>query len=272
MTDGLTMVCVHAHPDDEALFSAGVMARYAAEGVRSVLVTCTDGSLGYMPDGTPTRAPGHDRDVVAAARRAELETAAELLGVDRLELLGYRDSGMAGWPENDDPEAFVRADLDEVASRIAAVIAEERPQVVVTYDANGFYGHPDHISTHRATMAALERDEVVQKVYFPAIPESLLEGFLKLAVDAGMTLPEWLEGTPDWGTPDELVATEVDCTPWVRVKHDALAAHASQVDNVDLVTMPDDVFEAVFGVERFVRALDRTGTPLPERDLFEGVA
>ena len=87
-----------------------------------------------------------------------------------------------------------------------------------------------------------------------------------------MTLPEWLEGTPDWGTPDELVATEVDCTPWVRVKHDALAAHASQVDNVDLVTMPDDVFEAVFGVERYVRALDRTGTPLPERDLFEGVA
>jgi LmbE family N-acetylglucosaminyl deacetylase len=265
-----TLLCVHAHPDDEALFTAGVMARYAAEGVRSVLVTCTDGSLGYAPDGTGPTDPGHDRELVAAAREEELRASAALLGVDRLELLGYRDSGMVGWPQNAEPSAFVNQDVADVADRLATVIDEERPQVVVTYDANGFYGHPDHVHTHLATMAAVARTDTVRKVYFPAVPASLLDGFLKLAVDAGMVLPEWLEA-PDWGTPDELVQTEVDCAPWVRRKHAALAAHASQVDNADLVGMPDDVFEVVFGTERYVRGLDRTGSPLPEVDLFEGI-
>jgi LmbE family N-acetylglucosaminyl deacetylase len=264
------LLCVHAHPDDEALFTAGVMARYAASGVRSVLVTCTDGSLGIAPDGTYPHAPGHDRDVVALARRAELEASAALLDVDRLEVLGYRDSGMEGWPENHDPEVFVRQDVGSVADRVAEVIEAERPQVVVTYDARGFYGHPDHVFTHLATMEAVGRTDVVQKVYFPAIPATMLAAFLDLARDSGMILPEWLEA-PDWGTPDELVRTEVDCAPWVRTKHAALAAHASQTDNADLVGLPDDLFDVVFGVERFVRALDRTGTPLPEDDLFAGV-
>jgi LmbE family N-acetylglucosaminyl deacetylase len=246
------------------------MARYASEGVRSVLVTCTDGSLGFAPDGTGPHDAGHDRELTARARRTELERSADLLGVDRLELLGYHDSGMVGWPENDDTGAFIRQDLAQVAARIATVIDEERPQVVVTYDANGFYGHPDHIFTHEATMAAVTGSASVEKLYFPAVPASMLHGFLDLAVGAGMTLPEWLEA-PDWGTPDELVATEVDCAPWVRVKHAALAAHASQVDNADLVGMPEEVFDVVFGTERYVRAFDATSTPLPERDLFEGI-
>jgi LmbE family N-acetylglucosaminyl deacetylase len=264
------LLCVHAHPDDEALFTAGVMARYASQGVRSVLVTCTDGSLGFAPDGTGPHDAGHDRALVAKARREELERSATLLGVDRLELLGYQDSGMLGWPQNLEEGAFIRQDRGAVAARIAAVIDEERPQVVVTYDANGFYGHPDHVFTHEATMAAVAASPTVEKVYFPAVPASMLQGFLDLAVGAGMTLPEWLEA-PDWGTPDELVATEVDCTAWVRVKHAALAAHGSQVDNADLVNMPDEVFDLVFGTERYVRALDTTSTPLPEHDLFEGV-
>jgi LmbE family N-acetylglucosaminyl deacetylase len=266
-----SLLCVHAHPDDEALFTAGVMAKYHAEGVRSVLVTCTDGSLGFAPDGTGPHDPGHDRDVVAKARRAELEDAAGLLGVDRLEVLGYRDSGMAGWAENDDAGVFIRQPLDEVVARLSAILDEERPQVVVTYDANGFYGHPDHVFAHRATMAAVAASDAVERVYFPAVPASMLAGFLDLATAAGMELPEWLE-EPDWGTPDELVRTEVDCTPWVRTKHAALAAHASQVDNADLVGMPDEVFDVVFGTERYVRGLDRTGSSLPESDLFQGIA
>jgi LmbE family N-acetylglucosaminyl deacetylase len=266
----LCLLCVHAHPDDEALFSAGVMARYAAQGVRSVLVTCTDGSLGFAPDGTGVGDPGHEREVVAAARRAELQISCDLLGVDRLELLGYADSGMKGWAQNDEPSSFVRQPVAEVAARIAAVIEQERPQVVVTYDANGFYGHPDHVATHVATMDAVVATQVVQKVYFPAIPESLLAEFLALARTSGMALPEWLE-TPDWGAPDDLVRTEVDCTTWVRAKHAALAAHATQLDNADLVDMPDDLFDAVFGVERFIRGFDLTGAPFPEYDLFEGV-
>ena len=264
------LLCVHAHPDDEALFSAGVMARYASEGVRSVLITCTDGSLGFAPDGTGPRDAGHDRATVAAARRCDLEASAGLLGVDRLVTLDYADSGMLGWAENDMPSAFINQPLSEGAGRIAEVIVQEAPQVIVTYDERGFYGHPDHVYAHRATMAAVAATGAAAKVYFPAIPESLLAGFLDLARDAGMVLPEWLEA-PDWGTPDHLVATEVDCTAWVRVKHAALAAHATQVDNADLVGMPDDLFDAVFGVERYVRGLDPTGTPLPEHDLFQGV-
>jgi LmbE family N-acetylglucosaminyl deacetylase len=265
-----SLLCVHAHPDDEALFTAGVMARYAAEGVRSTLVTCTDGSLGFAPDGTGPTDPQHDRDVVTKARTVELEASCALLGVDRLELLGYHDSGMVGWPQNDEAGAFINQDLGEVAARIAEVIAEERPQVIVTYDANGFYGHPDHIFTHRATIAAAGTSSGVAKVYFPAVPASMLEGFLELAVGAGMVLPEWLED-PDWGTPDALVQTEVDCSAWVRLKHAALASHASQVDNADLVGMPDEVFDLVFGTERYVRAFDTTSAPLPEHDLFEGI-
>jgi LmbE family N-acetylglucosaminyl deacetylase len=264
------LLCVHAHPDDEALFSAGVMARYADEGVRSVLVTCTDGSLGFAPDGSGPHTLEHRREVVAQSRRKELANSADLLGVDRLECLGYVDSGMDGWPENKDPAVFINQPLDEVVDRIAAVIDEERPQVVVTYDERGFYGHPDHIVTHLATMAAVARTELVQKVYFPAIPASHLAAYLELAKDAGLVLPEWLED-PDWGVPDELVATEVDCARYVRQKHAALAAHASQTDNADLVGLPEDLFAIVFGTERFVRGLDRTGTPLPETDLFAGV-
>lgn len=264
------LVCVHAHPDDEALFSGGVMARYAAEGARVVLITCTDGSLGFAPDGTGVEDPGHDRATVAAARRDELAASAALLGVSRLVQLGHQDSGMQGWPQNDLPTSFVNQPLEMVAAQVGAVLAEERPQVVVTYDANGFYGHPDHVHAHRATMQAVASSGSVRRVYFPAIPQTLLEGFLDLARDAGLVLPEWLDA-PDWGAPDGLVQTEVDCTAWVRAKHEALAAHATQIDNADLVGLPDELFDAVFGVERFIRGLDRTGTSLPETDLYEGI-
>jgi LmbE family N-acetylglucosaminyl deacetylase len=266
----LCLLCVHAHPDDEALFTAGVMARYAAEGVRSVLVTCTDGSLGFAPDGAAPHTATHDRSAVARARRTELEASARLLGVDRLEWLGFEDSGMAGWPENTLEDAFINQPLEEIAARIEEVIAAERPQVVVTYDERGFYGHPDHIVTHHATLAAVGRSDVVQKVYFPAIPATILAAYLELARDMGLVLPEWLED-PDWGAPDDLVQTEVDCSSFVASKHAALAAHASQTDNADLVGLPDELFALVFGTERFVRAYDSTCTPLPEDDLFAGV-
>src|ERR1019366_9040861 len=168
------LLCVHAHPDDEALFSAGVMAKAHAEGIRSVLVTCTDGSLGFGIDGVGPHDAGHDREKVAALRRGELESAAKLLGVDRLVTLGYRDSGMVGWPQNDDRAAFIHQPLDEVTSRISAILDEDGP--------------PDHIFTPLATMAAAGAAEFVERVYFPAIPESMLAAFLDLATGAGMVL------------------------------------------------------------------------------------
>jgi len=266
------MLCVHAHPDDEALFTAGVQAHYAAQGVRQVLITCTEGNLGFDPLGRGPLEEDHDSSATVAARRAELEASCALLGIDRLVQLGYHDSGMDGWQQNAFPAAFINQDTGEIAARIVEVIEKERPQVVVTYADDGFYGHPDHIKTHLATMAAVEEcSGIVQRVYFVAMAKSTVAGFIELARASGMLLPEWLEGDLIFGSDDELVQTSVDCSDVVGAKHRALAAHASQVDNADLVGMDDELFDAVFSVETFVRGLDRTGSQLPENDLFVGI-
>jgi len=167
----LTLMAVHAHPDDEAISTPGVLARYSLEGVRTVLVTCTDGALGFGPGRSNPGEPAHDPVSLAVLRSAELESSCAHLGVRHLEVLGYHDSGMAGWESNRDPAAFCNAPIDEVADRLASLIERYRPHVLVTYDADGGYGHPDHIRTHRVTMAALERTEVVSKVYLIARTE-----------------------------------------------------------------------------------------------------
>ena len=172
------LLCVHAHPDDEALFTAGVMARYAAEGVRSVLVTCTDGeprlrARRHRPEGSRPR-PRRRRHgaAVASSRRPRRCSASTGSSCSATATRGW----WGGRRTTRRTRSSART-VDEVAGSIAAVIAEERPQVVVTYDANGFYGHPDHIATHRATMAAVAAaDGTVEKVYFPAIPESTARG------------------------------------------------------------------------------------------------
>ena len=143
--------------------------------------------------------------------------------------------------------------------------------MVVTYDANGFYGHPDHIAAHEVTVAAVEACGIPDKLYTVAIPESALAGFVELAEHGGMDLPDWIADGLVVGTPDELVQTTIDCTDVVDRKHRALAAHATQTDNADLVAMEPELFEAIFGTEMFVRMIDRTGAPLPETDLFAGV-
>src|SRR5690606_39223430 len=157
MTHELTLMAVHAHPDDEVMGTGGLLARCAAEGIRTVLVTCTNGEQGDGPGGVKPGEPGHDAAEVAGRRLAELRESAELLDVAHLELLGYRDSGMDGWSANDHPEAFANIPLDESAGRLTALMERYRPQVVVTYDENGGYGHPDHIQAHRIAMAAAER-------------------------------------------------------------------------------------------------------------------
>src|SRR4030081_27015 len=138
-----TLIAVHAHPDDECLGTGGILARYAAEGVRTVLVTCTDGAVGEISDpalATP--------DNLAEVRSRELDAAVHLLGISRLVKLGYRDSGMAGTADNDNPASFHQANIDKAIERVVAVMRAEQPQVVVTYDERGGYGHPDHIRRH----------------------------------------------------------------------------------------------------------------------------
>ena len=269
--ESLTLMAVHAHPDDEASSTGGILARYADEGVQTVLVTCTNGELGDAPGGIKPGEAGHDEAEVVAVRKAELAASCEILGVSVAEQLGYHDSGMMGWPQNDLPQAFWQQDVDDAARRLVGLIELHRPQVVVTYDAFGFYGHPDHIQAHRITRRAVELTDVVDKLYYPTIPHSVLPRFGEALREAGMDVPEDEEPSPEFGTPDEDVSAYLDCSAFVDAKFRALEAHQSQVADMFFLRLPRARFDSMFGIECFVRASDRTGAPIPEDDLFAGL-
>ena len=274
MADPLTLMAVHAHPDDESSSTGGVLARYAAEGIHTVVVTCTNGELGDGPDGVKPGEPGHDDDEVARVRRAELDAACAILGVQHVELLGYRDSGMHGWDGNGRADAFCTAPLDEAAARLAVILDRYRPSVIVTYAANGGYGHPDHVQTHRATMAAVERTGMPAKLYHTARPRSAWLRMRQMLEERGVELPPppprppGIEALP--GTADELITTTIDTTSVIDRKLAALAAHRSQTERSPNMRFPE-VFREVFGVETFVRVHDRTSSSVPEVDLFAGL-
>ncbi|MDT0306504.1 PIG-L family deacetylase [Streptomyces sp. DSM 44917] len=276
----LTLMAVHAHPDDEATGTGGVLARYAAEGVRTVLVTCTDGGCGDGPGGVKPGDPGHDAAAVVRMRRRELEASCGILKVSHLETLDYADSGMMGWPANDAPGSFWRTPVAEGAARLAELMRRYRPDVVVTYDENGFYGHPDHIQANRITMAALEMTALemtapTPKVYWTTAPRSMMKRFGDVMREFG---PEGYEPDPEEaaaiaeiGLPDEEVTTWVDTTAFGGQKFDALAAHASQGENIFFLRMGRERFTELMGVETFVRVRDTTGAAVPENDLFAGL-
>jgi LmbE family N-acetylglucosaminyl deacetylase len=269
----LTLMAVHAHPDDEATGTGGVLAKAAAEGIRTVLVTCTDGRCGDGPDGVKPGEPGHDPLAVAAFRRTELATSCAELGIESLELLDYADSGMAGWATNDAPGSFWSTPVEEAAARLAELIERYRPDVVVTYDENGFYGHPDHIQAHRITMAAVAATGTTAKVYWTTVPRTAMAEFGRMAREQGLIsadAPELAE-MPDFGVPDDEVTTWVDVRQYAERKRAAMAAHASQSDNIMFLRMSPEVFSAVMGTETFLRIQDTTGAPLPEDDLFAGL-
>ena len=265
-----TLVLVHAHPDDESISTGGVMMKAKANGHRVVLVTATRGEVGEIHNMDEATA----RPRLGEIRTAELKTADDILGVDRQEFLGYRDSGMVDTPDNKDPRSFHQAKLDEAAARLAVLLREERPSVVVTYGEDGVYGHPDHIKAHFVTNAGLDLLEregsPVKKVYYTAIPRSLMEAFVK-------ELPEEARRQADnsmriAGTPDELVTTRVDVSEFVDRKRDAFRAHVSQNDpNSWFATMQDQVYEMAFGTEYYQLARGKAGSELPEPDLFVGI-
>jgi LmbE family N-acetylglucosaminyl deacetylase len=278
----LTLMAVHAHPDDEASGTGGILARYAAEGIRTVLVTCTDGGCGDGPGGVKPGQPGHDPAQVVAVRQAELEAACAVLKISDLELLGYADSGMQGWPQNDAPGSFWRTPVEEAAGRLTSLIEQYRPDVIVTYDPNGFYGHPDHIQTHRITMAAVASAGTTAKVYWTTAPRSAMEKFEVLIREFAADQPESTPepepepepapepAGPPIGLPDEEILTWVDIREFSDQKFDALAAHASQGDNMLFLGMGRERFSEYMGMETFVR-VDGAGPPVPEDDLFAGL-
>jgi len=276
MTDRpLTLMAVHAHPDDEATTTGGVLARYAAEGIRTVLVTCTDGSCGDGPGGVKPGDPGHDPAAVALMRRQELETSCEVLKISDLELLDYADSGMMGWPSNDAPGAFWQTPVPEAAARLADLMRHYRPDVVVTYDENGFYGHPDHIQAHRITMAAVEMTDLTPKVYWTTMPRSMMRRFGEVMRELDPDMPEAEPAEAaemaEMGLPDDEISTWVDTTAFSGQKFDSLAAHASQGDNIFFLKMGKERFGELMGIETFSRVQDATGAAVPENDLFAGL-
>jgi LmbE family N-acetylglucosaminyl deacetylase len=271
----LTLMAVHAHPDDEATSTGGVLAKYAAEGVTTVLVTCTDGRCGDGPGGVKPGEPGHDPEAVAVMRRDELEASCAALKVSHLELLGYADSGMMGWPTNDQPGSFWATPVAEAAQRLAELIRRYQPDVVVTYDDFGFYGHPDHIQAHRVTMAALALTGGSQKVYWTTAPRSAMEKFGQVMREFGVDWqepePSSMEPAAQIGLPDDEITTWVDTSKFGAQKFEALAAHASQSENIFFLRMGEERFTQLMGTETFVRVQDTTDAALPEDDLFAGL-
>lgn len=269
-----TILLVHAHPDDEASTTGGTIARYANAGARVVLVTCTNGELGKTPDGLTPEDDDHDTALVAAHRLAELEASVRILGVTRLVLLGYHDSGMAEWDHNDDAHSFFGTSLAETAAKLAIVLEEERPDVVITYDENGFYGHPDHIKANRTTHAALTLTGQNPKLYYATIPRSAFAQLGDVLAKHGVAPPggPQSEDTPQRsiGVLDEEVAAFIDVAGYTQTKRAALEAHASQTAQSFFVQIPAEAFDEIFAAEYFVR-VDSTWDTV-ETDLLDGTA
>jgi N-acetyl-1-D-myo-inositol-2-amino-2-deoxy-alpha-D-glucopyranoside deacetylase len=281
--DQLRLMCVHAHPDDEVIATGGTLLRYAAEGVATAVVTCTGGERGEIHNMDEAQT----RPRLAQVRRAELEQSLELLGAGPPRLLGYVDSGMMGEDGNDDPASFWRAPLHEAIGRLVAHIRSFRPHVLVTYDAFGGYGHPDHLQTHRVGVLAAEACAVaalypdagpawrVAKVYLSTFPKSSIFDFATAMVAMGMESQfgefERVEDVPMGARDDELGAG-IDVEEHLEQKMAALKAHRSQIaaDSFFLTIPPEFVAQA-FGTEWFVRHrsdVDGTGR---EDDLFAGL-
>jgi len=271
----LTLMAVHAHPDDEATTTGGVLAKYAAENVRTVLVTCTDGRCGDGPGGVKPGDQGHDPKQVVAMRNEELRASCAILGISNVELLGYGDSGMMGWPHNDEPGSFWSTPVDEGAAKLAELINHYQPDVIVTYDPNGFYGHPDHIQAHRITMAAVEQTGSQAKVYWTAMPASAVRPMFESARQTQFPeipdaeFEELVGWFSEYSTPDEQVSTWVDVKDFALAKFDALSSHASQSDHAIFLGLGRELFTDVMGVETFRRVDASAPNPaIRETDLF----
>lgn len=261
-----TLVCFHAHPDDEAIATGGTMAKAAADGHRVVLVTATRGEHGEVAEGFL------DPDEELWQRREqELADACKVLGVARLEFLGYCDSGMADTAENHAPGSFWQAPVDEAARRLADILEEEQADVLTAYDDNGGYGHPDHIQVHRVGVRAAELART-PKVYEATLDQDYIRSLWRMAEELGLPMPEGLENPDDFtmGKPGDLITTRVDVTEFLEQKRQAMVAHASQIAETSFfLAMPPPAFAAVWGMEAFILRGAAPGTA--ETDLFEGL-
>jgi len=277
MAEPLTLMAVHAHPDDEAS-GGGILATYADQGVRVVVVTSTNGEFGDAPGGIKPGQDGHNPETVAKLRLAELDKSAQILQISALETLGYHDSGMEEWDYKSRPDAFCNVPLETVAGRIGELITKYKPQVLVTYDDAGAYQHPDHVHASRAAQAAAAATGIPAKVYLSTMKGSNWQKIWDALREAGVEVPTWDNDSPEakerWqrGLESEArITTTVDIRPVLARKRAALFAHGSQINDSWFSKLPAEVAEQAFGYEYFIRAVDTTGTPIPEDDLFAGL-
>jgi LmbE family N-acetylglucosaminyl deacetylase len=261
-----TIVSFHAHPDDEAIATGGTLARAASEGHRVVVVIATYGEEGEVDDGVLD-----DGEQLHERRLEETHAAAMILGVSRVQFLGYRDSGMMGTEANEHPDCFWQADVDEAAGRLAEILAEEAPDVLTVYDDHGGYGHPDHIQVHRVGHRAAELAGVA-RVYEATMNRDEIERSMEQARAAGEDLGprDTVEQAEEIGTPDGMITTAVDVRRFIDVKREAMAAHASQIgEDSWFLQMPEEAFREVFGHEWFIRTNPPfAGDPVADRETW----
>lgn len=264
-----TAVFFHAHPDDESISTAGTMMLASRAGHRVVLVTATDGALGEAsPDSVPAGSN------LAAVRAVELSRAAEVIGVDRVVMLGYPDSGMEGASSNEVAGCFWQTPVDEAAQRLADVLIEERADVLTIYDSHGNYGHPDHIQVHRVGAKAAEMVDV-GRVYESTMNRDHLRALVDEASFAEIDVGEDLEARREeireskMGTPAAMITHGVDVSSVIDLKRSALAEHRSQITEESFfMALPPEAFVAAFGTEWFVRHGSAGGGPPYSDDLF----
>jgi N-acetyl-1-D-myo-inositol-2-amino-2-deoxy-alpha-D-glucopyranoside deacetylase len=291
LTDGaapastLRLLTVHAHPDDETITMGGLLALCADRGIATSVVCCTDGKVATIFDPEYAANEAEIRPRLKEIREEELRQACAVLGVSEVNFLEYGDSGMAGADTNQLAGAFWRADVDQAVRRVVAHIRRFRPHVVVTYDSNGGYGHPDHIQAHRVTLLAVEAayhalypdlgaSWRVSKLYYTAFPLSEARRAAEMARAAGMK-PPFGDADPEaleFITPDDWVTTVINCRDQLGRKREALRAHRSQLtEEFALLSVPDEVLRDFFPNEHFQLVVSRVPTSLPETDVFSGL-
>jgi N-acetyl-1-D-myo-inositol-2-amino-2-deoxy-alpha-D-glucopyranoside deacetylase len=285
-----TFMAVHAHPDDEVMSTGGTFALLAARGVRTVLVTSNLGEEGEIVD--PDLSEEQKKELfphLAETRVKELAASVKALNISEHRLLGYRDSGMAGTPSNNHPDAFYRAVFDEAVKRLVSIIRELQPQVIVTYDPFGSYGHPDHVQAHRITLVAFEaagdarcyRDLPFPawqptRLYYAVVPRSAMTRMMEEGKASGEPGP-WdnpAMNTELMGIADELISTRIDVRPYIENKLQALRAHKTQIHPAmfERAATPEQL-EQFLGYEHYVLA-HQALMPHPgemETNLFPGL-
>ena len=288
--DGRRLLLVHAHPDDESIGTGATMAKYAAEGAAVTLVTCTLGELGEVIPPELAHLAADADGGLGEYRIGELAAACAALGVTDHRFLGgqgrWRDSGMMGEATNEAPDCFWQADVEEAAAELLAVIREVRPQVMVSYDDNGFYGHPDHIQAHRVAWRAFELSGgQVGKFYATTVPKSVLAEAIKLmrgsdpdshpAGGTDFTQVDSVEDLP-FGVPDEVVTTDIDATSYLDAKVEAMRAHVTQIAvDSPFFALSNNVGQRAFGREYYILLAGQRGPGREphgwEPDLFAGI-